>query len=200
MARGMAADVIGRDEELSSIAAFLARVEDGPSGLVFSGEPGSARRSCGKPASIRPRRGFGLFSRTEAQRRKRRCRSRGSRTCWRPSSRRRRPPLRRCGGGRSRSRSCWRSPVRRLQIRGPSGWPSSTSSRCSPTAAVVIALDDLQWLDPSSAGVLQIALRRLVTSVSACSATVRTAPETTVPVELDRASRRNGSRGSRSAR
>ena len=52
---------------------------------------------------------------------------------------------------------------------------------------VVLALDDLQWLDPSSAGVLQIALRRLRDERVGVLATVRTAPETTVPVELDRA-------------
>ncbi len=52
---------------------------------------------------------------------------------------------------------------------------------------VVVALDDLQWLDPSSAGVLQIALRRLRDERVGLLATVRTAPETAVPVELDRA-------------
>ena len=52
---------------------------------------------------------------------------------------------------------------------------------------VVVALDDLQWLDPSSAGVLQIALRRLRDERVGLLATVRTAPDTAVPVELDRA-------------
>ena len=52
---------------------------------------------------------------------------------------------------------------------------------------VVLALDDLQWLDPSSAGVLQIALRRLRDERVGLLATVRTAPDTAVPVELDRA-------------
>ena len=32
--------VIGRDEELDSIQAFLARLEQGPAALVLSGEPG----------------------------------------------------------------------------------------------------------------------------------------------------------------
>ena len=52
---------------------------------------------------------------------------------------------------------------------------------------VVVALDDLQWLDPSSARVLQIALRRLRDEHVGLLATVRTTPDTTVPVELDRA-------------
>jgi len=36
----MAAEVIGREGELGSIEAFLARAEDGPSALVLSGEAG----------------------------------------------------------------------------------------------------------------------------------------------------------------
>ena len=43
-----------------------------------------------------------------------------------------------------------------------SGWPSSTSlSALAERGPVLVALDDLQWLDPASAGVIQIALRRL---------------------------------------
>ena len=36
----MAIEVIGREEELASIEAFLDRLEEGPSALVLSGEPG----------------------------------------------------------------------------------------------------------------------------------------------------------------
>ena len=36
----MATQVIGREEELGSIEAFLARIEDGPAALVLSGEAG----------------------------------------------------------------------------------------------------------------------------------------------------------------
>ena len=52
---------------------------------------------------------------------------------------------------------------------------------------VVIVLDDLQWLDTSSVGVLQIALRRLRDERVGLLATMRTAPDAAVPVELDRA-------------
>ena len=65
---------------------------------------------------------------------------------------------------------------------------------------VVIALDDLQWLDPSSAGVLQIALRRLRDERVGLLATVRTAPDDSRPGRArSRVRRRIGSRGSRSA-
>ena len=42
---------------------------------------------------------------------------------------------------------------------------------------MLVALDDLQWLDPASAGVLQIALRRLRDEPVGLLATLRTAPE-----------------------
>ena len=52
---------------------------------------------------------------------------------------------------------------------------------------VLVALDDLQWLDSSSAGVLQIAFRRLGDEPVSLLATVRRAPEVTSPLELETA-------------
>jgi DNA-binding CsgD family transcriptional regulator len=51
---------------------------------------------------------------------------------------------------------------------------------------VVVALDDLQWLDPASASVVQIALRRLRDEQVRLLATVRLGPDLASPVELDR--------------
>src|SRR4029450_11462706 len=51
---------------------------------------------------------------------------------------------------------------------------------------VLVALDDLQWLDPASAGVVQIALRRLRDEQVRLLATVRLGPDMGSPVELDR--------------
>jgi DNA-binding NarL/FixJ family response regulator len=48
---------------------------------------------------------------------------------------------------------------------------------------LLVALDDAQWLDPSSAGALQIALRRLRDEPVGLLATVRRAPD--VPVAFD---------------
>jgi DNA-binding NarL/FixJ family response regulator len=52
---------------------------------------------------------------------------------------------------------------------------------------VVVALDDVQWLDSSSAGVLQIALRRLRNEPIGVLATLRKAPGPAAPLELERA-------------
>lgn len=51
---------------------------------------------------------------------------------------------------------------------------------------VVLAIDDLQWLDRSTAAVLGIALRRLRTEPLGLLATVRQAPGVGVPLDLDR--------------
>ena len=52
--------------------------------------------------------------------------------------------------------------------------------------SVLVALDDVQWLDPASAGVLQIALRRLRREPVGLLATVRTGPEVEISSELRR--------------
>ena len=49
-----AASVIGREDELGDIEAFLAEVENGPRVLVLSGEPGIGKTSSGRQASEEP--------------------------------------------------------------------------------------------------------------------------------------------------
>jgi DNA-binding CsgD family transcriptional regulator len=52
--------------------------------------------------------------------------------------------------------------------------------------SVLVALDDAQWLDPASAGVLQIALRRLREEPIGLLVTLRKTPELGEPFELER--------------
>src|SRR5262249_939477 len=52
---------------------------------------------------------------------------------------------------------------------------------------VVVAVDDVQWLDGPSASALQLALRRLRTERIGFLATLRDAPGAAVPFELERA-------------
>ena len=51
---------------------------------------------------------------------------------------------------------------------------------------MLVALDDLQWLDPASAGAIQIALRRLREEPLGLFATLRLGPELGSPLELER--------------
>jgi DNA-binding CsgD family transcriptional regulator len=55
----------------------------------------------------------------------------------------------------------------------------------SERGPVVVAVDDLQWLDPATATVLQLALWRLVDEAVLLLATVREAPGLKVPVDLE---------------
>jgi DNA-binding NarL/FixJ family response regulator len=54
-------------------------------------------------------------------------------------------------------------------------------------APLVVAVDDLQWLDPASANVLAFAFRRLDAEPISLLATVRVAPEEREPAEVARA-------------
>ncbi len=51
---------------------------------------------------------------------------------------------------------------------------------------LIIAVDDLQWMDVASAGVLQVALRRLRDKPVGLLATVRESPEVAVPLSFER--------------
>jgi DNA-binding CsgD family transcriptional regulator len=183
----MATEAIGRDEELGSIEAFLARIGDGPTALVLSGEAGigktvlweagveEAEERCGSVLSHRSVEAEASLSFT------------GLSDLLTPVFQEVAPSL---------------APLRRRALEVALLLAEPGKEAHDPRAIglalldvlqilaerdpVVLALDDLQWLDPSSAGVLQIALRRVRDEPVGLLATVRTAPETAVPVELDR--------------
>ena len=48
--RGMTTTVVGRDEELAAVEAFLARIEEGPARSSSPARRGSARRFSGRAA------------------------------------------------------------------------------------------------------------------------------------------------------
>ena len=56
----------------------------------------------------------------------------------------------------------------------------------SQQSPVVVAVDDLQWLDTSSGAALEMALRRLRHERVGFLATVREAPDVAPPFDLDR--------------
>jgi len=51
---------------------------------------------------------------------------------------------------------------------------------------VMVAIDDVQWLDAPTAGVVQLAVRRLTTETVGLLATLREADDVAVPLELER--------------
>ena len=184
----MAATVIGRDEELGSIQAFLAAVEDGPAALVLSGEAGIGKTSLWRMGVDGAGQRFGrrvlVHQSVEAEAL---LSFAGLSDLLAPVIEEVAPTL---------------VPLRRealevaLLLAEPTGEPSDPRAiglalldalrTLSEDSPVVIALDDVQWLDTSSAAVLQIALRRLRTERVGLLATLRKVPEIAAPFELER--------------
>ena len=183
----MPAEVIGRDEELGAVEAFLAEVEKGPAALVLSGEAGigktilweagveQAAERFGRVLSCRgveAEAGFAFSGLSELLA--------GVLEEVAPSLL---PPRRRAlevalllvepGEETTDAHGIGLAlldVLRAVAEQGP----------------MVVAVDDLQWLDVSSAAVLQIALRRLRDEHVGFLATLRRAPEASAPFELER--------------
>jgi predicted ATPase len=188
MSRSPTPAVVGRDEELGFVEEFLADVERGPTALVLSGEPGIGKTVLWEAgvAEARERYGHVLIHRSvEAE----------AMLSFAglsdlivemfdevaPSL----APLRRRalevalllaepGDDAPDQRTLGVALLDVLRVLAQDG-------------PVVVALDDVQWLDASSAGVLQIALRRLRDEPVGVLATLRKMPGVAAPIELERA-------------
>jgi len=185
----MSITLVGRDEELRSIEAFLDLVGTGPAGLVFSGEPGIGKTILWEAAVERCRRESLVLS----------CRCLGTEASL-------------SFGGLSdlvgsvldQVAATLPGPRRHalevaLLLSDPGD--QHVNARAIGLALLdvmrglasrrplVIAVDDLQWLDPSSSRVLQMALHRLGEERVGFLATVREAPDARIPFELERSFR-----------
>jgi DNA-binding CsgD family transcriptional regulator len=184
----MAATVIGREDELRAIQVFLEEAAQGPRALVLSGEPGIGKTVLWEEGvEDAKQRSLRVLSHRSAE-----AEASLSFTALSdllapvfdeaaPSL----APLRRRalevalllaepGEQAPDPRAIGLALLDVLRALGESG-------------PVVVALDDLHWLDASSAGVLQIALRRLQDEPVRLLATVRRAPEVTASLELEAA-------------
>ena len=184
----MPAQVIGRERELEAIESFLAEIEQGPQALVLSGEPGIGKTVLWDEGVGEARR----LSRLVLLHRSVEAETSLSFTAlsdllapvWddvAPSL----APLRR----------------RALEVALLLAEPGAEAPNpraiglalldvlrvVAERSPVLLALDDLHWLDSSSASVLQIALRRLGEEPIGVLATVRPAPEAPAPLDLETA-------------
>ena len=158
----MAAELIGRDGELSSLTAFLEAIESGPSAFVVEGEAGIGKTTVWQ-AGVRAAElaGCRVLS----------CRPTGSEARFsfaalgdllEPVLEEMLPGFRRCSGVRSSLRSS--SPRR---ARSPVGERAVARAflgvlrALAEAGRVVVAVDDVQWLDQPTATVLEFAARRL---------------------------------------
>ncbi len=185
-AGGMAQAVIGRDEELGSIEAFLADAALGPRALVLSGEPGIGK-------TILWERGV-----EKAQERVSRvltCRGVEAEASlsfaglsdllgpvFEEAATSLAPPRRRA------------LEVALLLVEPGEVTPDlhaiglaalDVLRVLAERGPVVVALDDAQWLDPASAGVLQVAFRRLRDEPLSVLATLRVGQEAATTFQFD---------------
>ncbi len=180
----VAVELIGRDDELVSIAGFLDSVAAGPVALVLSGEPGIGKTVLWELGVEEARMRFGRVLS---------CRAAEAEAALSFSG------LSELLMGVFDEVAPSLAPLRRralevaLLLAEPGAQPPDAHAIglavldvlrvLGERAPLLVALDDLQWLDPSSAAVLQVALRRLRDEPVGVLATTRDAPETGVDLQ-----------------
>jgi ATP/maltotriose-dependent transcriptional regulator MalT len=179
--------VVGRDAELGSIEAFLDEVEQGPAALVLAGEAGIGKTILWEAGVEEARGRFGCVLSHRSVEAEATLAFAGLSDLLEPVLEKVAPEL---------------SPLRRealevaLLLAGPGKEPPDPRAiglafldvlrLLAERGPVLVALDDLQWLDSSSALVIPLALRRLREERVGLLATLRREPELGAPFDLDR--------------
>ena len=184
----MATEIIGRDEELASIGAFLDRVQEGPAALVLSGEAGIGKTSLWEAGAEEAQHRFGRVLSHRSAEAEASLSFTGLSDLLAPVF--------------ADIAPCLAPPRRRaLEVALLFAEPGETAPdsgaiglavldilrALTDRGPVLVALDDIQWLDSPSAAVLQIALRRLGDEPLGVLATLRDAPDVATPLVLERA-------------
>jgi DNA-binding CsgD family transcriptional regulator len=179
--------VIGRDEELAAIKAFLDGIGEGPTALVLSGEPGIGKTILWEAGVEAARARF------------ERVLSCGGAEAEASLSFAGLSDL--LGNVLEETGPLLAPPRRRaLEIALLLAEPDELAPdphgiglavldvlrALAEQGSVLVALDDAQWIDPASASVLQIALRRLREEPIGLLVTLRKAPGLAEPFELER--------------
>jgi DNA-binding CsgD family transcriptional regulator len=187
MSQPASTPVIGRDDELDSLRAFLDAVEQGPTALLLSGEPGIGKTVLWEEGVEEFRSRFGRVLSCRGVEAEASFAFAGLSELLTEVLDEIAPAL---------------APPRRralevaLLLADPGDQPLDAHMIglalldlvriLAESGPVLIAIDDLQWLDASSVAVLQVAVRRLRGHPVGILATVREAPDATVPGELER--------------
>jgi DNA-binding CsgD family transcriptional regulator len=187
MALHMTAAVIGREKELATIKAFLGDVDEGPAALVLSGEAGIGKTILWEAGVEEAGRHYSHVLTCRGIEAEASLSFAGLSELLAPVfddvAESLLPPRRRA------------LEVALLLVEPGETTPDAHAiglavldvlRALAERGPVLVPLDDLQWLDPASAGVVQIALRRLRDERVRLLATVRLGPDLASPVELDR--------------
>ena len=182
------AQLIGRERELATSARFLDVAADGPAGLIFEGEPG-----IGKTA---------LWNATLERAASRRCQVLSYRAVRSEAKLSFVALADLLAGVPDQLIGDLPEPQRRaLEVAllrvDPGGSPPdqraismgflSVLAALGRSATVIVAVDDVQWIDGPSARVLEFAARRIEGRAVGILLSLRTAGDVRVPLALDRA-------------
>jgi DNA-binding CsgD family transcriptional regulator len=182
-----AGEIIGREEELGAIQAFLAEVEQGPTALVLSGEAGIGKTILWEAGVEDARERFGRVLTSRGIEAEVSLSFAGLSELLAPVLEEAMPSL--------------VTPRRRalevaLLLVEPGDQPPDAHAiglavldvLCvlAEQGSLLVAVDDVQWLDPASAGAIQIAFRRLREEPIGLLTTLRKASELEDPFELER--------------
>ena len=180
--------MIGRDDELDAVQVFLDAVEQGPTALLLSGEPGIGKTILWEAGVEEAERRFDRVLVHRSAEAEALLSFTGLSDLLEPVLEQvslSLPPLRR------------RALEVALLLAEPGEQPPDPRAiglalldvlrALAERGPVLIALDDLQWLDAPSAAVLQIALRRLRDEPVGLLATVRTTPGVAASFEFETA-------------
>jgi DNA-binding CsgD family transcriptional regulator len=183
----MSREIIGRDRELAAIAAFVERVVRGPAALLLAGEPGIGKTVLWDAAIAQARSGEAVVLSCRAAE----AEASVSFAC-----------LSDLLGDALEGALASLSPPRRhalevaLLLAEPRGQPPDPRAvglavldvlgTLAASAPVLVAIDDLQWVDSASVGVLQFALRRLSTEPVGLLATLRGDARARVAIGFER--------------
>jgi ATP/maltotriose-dependent transcriptional regulator MalT len=183
----MSASVVGRQNELAAVEAFLGSVEEGPRALVLSGEAGIGKTILWEIGVAEAERRWGRVLAGRGSEAEASLSFAGLSDLLGPIfddvAPSLLPPRRRA------------LEIALLRVEPAAEPPDPHAiglavldalSALARRGPVLVALDDVQWLDPVSAGAVQIALRRLREERVGLLATVRTGPELANPLELGR--------------
>jgi tetratricopeptide (TPR) repeat protein len=179
--------VIGRDDELDVIEAFLDALDGGPRALVLSGEPGIGKTVLWETGVAEAKERFACVLSCRGVEAEASLSFAGLSELLGPVLEETAPAL---------------LPPRRraleiaLLIAEPGDAPPDPHAIglavldvlriLAAGGSVLVALDDVQWLDLASAGALQLALRRLRDEPVGLLATLREAPGVTEPFDCER--------------
>ena len=182
---GAAGNLFGRDDELADVARFIGSVPEGPGGLLFEGEAGIGKTALWLEA-VGTARGMGIVVLSTRPVESETTFSYSAlgdlfEDVFEAASGDIPDPQRRALG----------IALVRAEADGPPPDQHAVSMAAlgvlrvlAASAPLILAIDDVQWIDPSSARVLGFAVRRLKDERVGILATARTGLQ--IPVELSR--------------